>query len=198
MGVLARRRPVPFTMRRYANVLDLIGNTPMVRLAKFDAGRCELYAKLESQNPGGSIKDRIGLRMIEAAEHDGKLRPGRRHHRSDCRQYRARPCAARPAQGLPVAPGDSRQDEPGKDLPFAGDGRGNRADALGRGQGPSRVLPGHGEAHRQAKPPARSISTSSPIRSIRERTNRGRRRKSGSRWSTGSMRWCAASARVER
>ena len=76
MGVLARRRPVPFTMRRYANVLDLIGNTPMVRLAKFDAGRCELYAKLESQNPGGSIKDRIGLRMIEAAEHDGKLRPG--------------------------------------------------------------------------------------------------------------------------
>ena len=76
MGVLARRRPVPFTMRCYANVLDLIGNTPMVRLAKFDAGRCELHAKLESQNPGGSIKDRIGLRMIEAAEHDGKLRPG--------------------------------------------------------------------------------------------------------------------------
>src|SRR5438067_5810192 len=63
-------------MSSYANVLDLIGNTPLVRLKKFDAGRCELYAKLESQNPGGSIKDRIGLRMIEAAEHEGKLAPG--------------------------------------------------------------------------------------------------------------------------
>jgi cystathionine beta-synthase len=63
-------------MRRYGNVLDLIGSTPVVRLARFDAGPCELYAKLESQNPGGSIKDRIGLRMIEAAERDGKLRAG--------------------------------------------------------------------------------------------------------------------------
>ena len=63
-------------MRRYGNVLDLIGNTPMVRLAKFDVGPCELHAKLESQNPAGSIKDRIGLRMIEAAEDEGKLRPG--------------------------------------------------------------------------------------------------------------------------
>src|SRR5258705_474711 len=64
------------TMHAYANVLDLIGNTPIVRLRKFDAGPCELYAKLESHNPGGSIKDRIGLRMIEAAERDGKLAPG--------------------------------------------------------------------------------------------------------------------------
>jgi cystathionine beta-synthase len=63
-------------MRTHDNVLDLIGNTPLVRLSKFDTGPCELYAKLESQNPGGSIKDRIGLRMIEAAERDGKLAPG--------------------------------------------------------------------------------------------------------------------------
>jgi cystathionine beta-synthase len=63
-------------MRSPANVLDLIGNTPMVRLSKFDVGRCELYAKLESHNPGGSIKDRIGLRMIEAAEREGILRAG--------------------------------------------------------------------------------------------------------------------------
>ena len=60
----------------HANVLGLIGNTPLVRLARLDTGPCELYAKLESQNPGGSIKDRIGLRMIEAAERDGRLRPG--------------------------------------------------------------------------------------------------------------------------
>src|SRR5438093_6724013 len=63
-------------MTAYANVLDLIGNTPLVRLRNFDTGRCELYAKLESQNPGGSIKDRIGLRMIEAAEREGRLAPG--------------------------------------------------------------------------------------------------------------------------
>jgi len=43
-------------MSAYGNVLDLIGNTPIVRLTKFDTGRCELFAKLESHNPGGSIK----------------------------------------------------------------------------------------------------------------------------------------------
>ena len=60
----------------YASALDLIGDTPLVRLTKLDTGACELYAKLESQNPGGSIKDRIGLRMIEAAEAEGNLAPG--------------------------------------------------------------------------------------------------------------------------
>jgi cystathionine beta-synthase len=57
-------------------LLALIGNTPLVRLESFDTGPCELYVKLESQNPGGSIKDRIGLAMIEAAERDGRLQPG--------------------------------------------------------------------------------------------------------------------------
>lgn len=57
-------------------VLDLIGNTPLVRVTRFDTGPCTLYLKLESQNPGGSIKDRIGVAMIEAAERDGRLRPG--------------------------------------------------------------------------------------------------------------------------
>jgi len=57
-------------------LLDLVGNTPLVRLNRIDTGRCELYVKLESQNPGGSIKDRIAQTMIEAAERDGHLRPG--------------------------------------------------------------------------------------------------------------------------
>jgi cystathionine beta-synthase len=57
-------------------LLDLVGNTPLVRLSRIDTGRCELYVKLESQNPGGSIKDRIAQTMIEAAERDGHLRPG--------------------------------------------------------------------------------------------------------------------------
>ncbi|MEF3082518.1 pyridoxal-phosphate dependent enzyme [Luteimonas sp. SMYT11W] len=58
------------------SVLDLIADTPIVRARRLDAGPCELYFKLESQNPGGSIKDRIGLRMIEAAEGRGDIAPG--------------------------------------------------------------------------------------------------------------------------
>ena len=59
-----------------ASVLALIGKTPMVKLEGFDTGPCRLYAKLENANPGGSIKDRIALSMIAAAEADGRLRPG--------------------------------------------------------------------------------------------------------------------------
>jgi len=59
-----------------SDVLSLIGNTPLVEVTRFDTGLCKLFLKLESQNPGGSIKDRIGLSMIEAAERDGKLKPG--------------------------------------------------------------------------------------------------------------------------
>jgi cystathionine beta-synthase len=57
-------------------VLGLIGNTPLIELTRFDTGPCRLFVKLENQNPGGSIKDRIGLAMVEAAERDGKLSPG--------------------------------------------------------------------------------------------------------------------------
>ncbi|MEE8273521.1 MAG: cysteine synthase family protein, partial [Alphaproteobacteria bacterium] len=63
-------------MATHTNVLDMIGNTPIIELSHLDTGRCRLFAKLENQNPGGSIKDRIGLSMIEAAERDGTLEPG--------------------------------------------------------------------------------------------------------------------------
>ena len=59
------------------SVLSLIGNTPMVRVRHLDTGPCELFLKLESQNPGGSIKDRIGVSMIDAAEEQGLLAPGK-------------------------------------------------------------------------------------------------------------------------
>jgi cystathionine beta-synthase len=59
-----------------ADVLSLIGNTPVVELKEFDAGPCRLFVKLESQNPGGSIKDRMAVSMIEAAETSGALKPG--------------------------------------------------------------------------------------------------------------------------
>jgi cystathionine beta-synthase len=60
----------------YSSVLDLIGETPIVELTKFDTGKCRLFIKLESQNPGGSIKDRIALSMIADAERYGRLSPG--------------------------------------------------------------------------------------------------------------------------
>ncbi len=58
------------------SALDLIGRTPMVELIGFDTAPCRLFVKLESANPGGSIKDRIARSMIEAAEADGSLKPG--------------------------------------------------------------------------------------------------------------------------
>jgi cystathionine beta-synthase len=63
--------------REYPTLLDLVGSTPIVRLVSFgrDTG-ATLLVKLEFMNPGGSNKDRIGLAMIEAAERDGRLRPG--------------------------------------------------------------------------------------------------------------------------
>ena len=63
--------------RTYPTVLELVGQTPLVRLQRITAGiDATVIAKLEYLNPGGSVKDRIGLRMIEAAEREGKLRPG--------------------------------------------------------------------------------------------------------------------------
>ena len=58
------------------SALELIGHTPMLELFGFDAGPCRLFVKLESANPGGSIKDRVARWMIEAAEADGSLKPG--------------------------------------------------------------------------------------------------------------------------
>ena len=61
---------------RYPSALAMIGNTPLVEVRRLDTGPCRLFLKLENQNPGGSIKDRIGRSMIEAAEADGRLKPG--------------------------------------------------------------------------------------------------------------------------
>jgi cystathionine beta-synthase len=62
-------------MHVYSNILEMIGRTPMLHLSKFDVGPCDLFLKFESLNPGGSIKDRIGLSMIEEAEKRGDLKP---------------------------------------------------------------------------------------------------------------------------
>jgi [CysO sulfur-carrier protein]-thiocarboxylate-dependent cysteine synthase len=59
------------------SLLDLVGNTPLVELTRLSPPGVRLYAKLEGQNPTGSIKDRVALAMIEAAETSGELEPGR-------------------------------------------------------------------------------------------------------------------------
>ena len=63
-------------MTAHESVLELIGETPIVRARRLDTGCCELFLKLESSNPGGSIKDRIGMSMIGAAEKAGRIKPG--------------------------------------------------------------------------------------------------------------------------
>lgn len=64
------------TSRKPPAILSLIGETPLVEITRLDTGPCQLFVKLENQNPTGSIKDRVALAMIEAAELDGKLQPG--------------------------------------------------------------------------------------------------------------------------
>ena len=58
------------------SLLETIGNTPLVTLGRFNDGQAEILAKAEYFNPGGSVKDRVGLAMIEAAEREGRLKPG--------------------------------------------------------------------------------------------------------------------------
>jgi cystathionine beta-synthase len=63
-------------MQVYDNVLDMVGRTPMLEVRHIDTGSCRLFLKLELMNPGGSIKDRIGISMITEAERRGDIRPG--------------------------------------------------------------------------------------------------------------------------
>ncbi|HLW36692.1 MAG TPA: cystathionine beta-synthase [Chthoniobacterales bacterium] len=65
-----------FGSKKRPAILSMIGETPLIEITQFDTGPCHLFLKLENQNPTGSIKDRIALSMIEAAEEEGKLEPG--------------------------------------------------------------------------------------------------------------------------
>jgi cysteine synthase B len=73
------RFPTTSAVRSVSSVVDLIGNTPLVRLPRFERGlrNVELYAKLEGRNPGGSVKDRPAARMILEGERSGALKPGK-------------------------------------------------------------------------------------------------------------------------
>src|SRR5437016_613483 len=68
--------PAQKSTERPPAILSLIGDTPLVEVTRIDTGPCHLFLKLENQNPTGSIKDRVALAMVEAAERDGQLGPG--------------------------------------------------------------------------------------------------------------------------
>ena len=68
--------PAQNSIDRPPAILSLIGDTPLVEVTRIDTGPCHLFLKLENQNPTGSIKDRVALAMVEAAERDGQLAPG--------------------------------------------------------------------------------------------------------------------------
>ncbi len=70
MSTTAQTAPV------FTDILEMIGNTPMLEFRRLDTGPCRLFGKLEFMNPGGSVKDRMGWRMIAEAEKDGRLKPG--------------------------------------------------------------------------------------------------------------------------
>jgi len=63
-------------MKVFSNILEMVGQTPMLEIKNIDTGPCRLFLKLELMNPAGSIKDRIGVSMIEEAEKRGDLKPG--------------------------------------------------------------------------------------------------------------------------
>ena len=97
-------------------ILSLIGDTPLVEVTQFDTGPCQLFLKLENQNPGGSIKDRIALSMIEAAEAEGKLEPGGTVIEATAGNTGLGSRAGRGREGLSRLAGNSRQDVAGKDI----------------------------------------------------------------------------------
>ena len=63
-------------MTRFANILETVGNTPVVKINKLAPAGIDLYVKIEAFNPLGSVKDRLALGVIEAAEKSGELKPG--------------------------------------------------------------------------------------------------------------------------
>ena len=63
-------------MKVFSNILDMVARTPMLEVTHMDTGPCRLFLKLELLNPAGSIKDRIGISMIEQAEKRGDIKSG--------------------------------------------------------------------------------------------------------------------------
>ena len=179
-------------------VLSLIGNTPLVEITRLDTGPCQLFVKLENQNPTGSIKDRVALAMIEAAEKDGRLRPGGTVVEATAGNTGLGSGAGRRRQRLSCAAGHPGQDVAGKDQPRARTRRDGPAHALGCRARPPGILPGPrraargGDSRRVLRQPVQ------PIPPTRSGTKPPPARKSGSRPATTWTPWSAGSAAAAR
>ena len=116
------------------SITDLIGRTPLIRLRRVaDGPGAQVVAKLENFNPLWSVKDRIGVAMIDAAERDGKIKPDTRHRRADQRQHRHRPGLHLRRPRLQADGHDAREHEPGAAHAAQGVRGRDRADARRRG-----------------------------------------------------------------
>ena len=157
----------------YGNVLQMIGNTPLMAVRRLDTGPCELFLKLENQNPGGSIKDRVGLYLIEAAERGGRLKPGGTLIEATAGNTGlglALVAAQKGYRLLLVIPDKMSQE---KIFHLQGHGRRGGDDALGCQQGTSGVLPRRRRASgaRDARTPTSSTSSATrPMPQAHEET----------------------------
>ena len=181
-----------------ASALDLIGKTPMVELTEFDTGPCRLFVKLESANPGGSIKDRIARSMIEAAEADGRLKPGGTLVEATAGNTGLGLAQVGLLKGyklLLVVP-DKMAREKIQHLRAMGvDVRITRSDV---GKGHAEYYQDMAAGAGRAICRTRSTSTSSRTPPIRWRTRPRPARRSSSRWRATSTRWWSASAPAAR
>jgi hypothetical protein len=91
------------------NILQTIGNTPHVRINRLFGSTHNVWIKSERSNPGGSIKDRIALAMVEAAETQWRPQARRHHHRAHLGQHRRGPGHGGCGQGLQADSGHARQ-----------------------------------------------------------------------------------------
>ena len=187
-GIRGRRR-LSMSGTIHDNITDLIGGTPLVRLNRLSSGPGEIVAKLESLNPMSSVKDRIGLAMIEAAEKDGQPGSGGRDHRAHQRQHGHRPGLRRGGPRLQGDPGHAREHVPGAAGHPAGPGGRAGADPGGR-----RHEGRHRQGPRNCWPSGRAPScpTSSTIRPTRRCTTGPRPRRSGPTPAAAWMSWSPA------
>ena len=168
----------------HQSVLELIGKTPIVQVQRLDTG--VLRAVPQAREPESRRFDQGPHRPVDdrgRREGAGQIKPGDTLVEGTAGNTGIGLALVAQQKGYKLHPRGAGQDEPREDLQPQGDGRRGGADALGRGQGPSAVLPGPGRADRAARRRAPTSSTSSAIRTIRTRTRRAPGPRSWRRWS---------------
>ena len=158
-------------MAQVSSILDLIGNTPLVDVSSLSPNPAvRILVKLEGQNPGGSVKDRIALSMVEEAEKDGRLSPGDTLLEPSSGNTGIGLGARGAGEGIPPQGGAALERVGG--APPAARGVGSRGHRVAGVRGVQRGG-AHGPAHRTPSTPSGSSSTSTPTRPTPRRTTRG-------------------------